>query len=130
MNPTNPLTPYLKSFQEEMERQFYSPLRLLVTANLPAYRATHSRFIFRRFVRFIVTNGVGRMNPSTPVAVTERQLLKQSYEWYLRRQRRVSSRTIFHSWRIADRFVTLRFAMGSAIWRRSERPTSSPSCNR
>jgi hypothetical protein len=35
--------------------------------------------------------------------------LRRNYETYLRRQRGLSERTIFHSWRIADRFLAFRF---------------------
>jgi integrase/recombinase XerD len=35
--------------------------------------------------------------------------LKLDYELYLRRQRGLSERTVFHSWRIADRFLEFRF---------------------
>jgi integrase/recombinase XerD len=35
--------------------------------------------------------------------------LRRDYETYLRRQRGLSERTIFHSWRIADRFLEFRF---------------------
>ncbi len=39
----------------------------------------------------------------------DRTELKQEYETYLCRQRGLSERTIFHSWRIADRFLEFRF---------------------
>lgn len=39
----------------------------------------------------------------------DRAELKQEYETYLRRQRGLSERTIFHSWRLADRFLDFRF---------------------
>ena len=35
--------------------------------------------------------------------------LRRDYETYLRRQRGLNERTIFHSWRIADRFLEFRF---------------------
>ena len=35
--------------------------------------------------------------------------LKLDYEHYLRRQRGLSERTIFHCWRFADRFLEFRF---------------------
>jgi|SRR5882724_8499550 len=35
--------------------------------------------------------------------------LRRDYETYLRRQQGLSARTIFHSWRIADRFLEFRF---------------------
>lgn len=38
-----------------------------------------------------------------------RSIIKSDYETYLRRQRGLSERTIFHSWRFADRFLTFHF---------------------
>ena len=35
--------------------------------------------------------------------------LRRDYETCLHRQRGLSERTIFHSWRIADRFLEFRF---------------------
>lgn len=37
------------------------------------------------------------------------QTLKTEYEDYLRHQRGLSERTIYHCWRFADRFITFRF---------------------
>jgi len=37
------------------------------------------------------------------------QALKTEYEDYLRHQRGLSERTIYHCWRFADRFITFRF---------------------
>lgn len=42
-------------------------------------------------------------------AEASRALLKRDYEDYLRRQRGLSERTIFHCWRFADRFLDFRF---------------------
>lgn len=49
--------------------------------------------------------------PTTAISTTalDRAELKQDYETYLRRQRGLNERTIFHSWRIADRFLDFRF---------------------
>jgi len=38
-----------------------------------------------------------------------RQTLKDEYQTYLREQRGLSARTIYHGWRFADRFITFRF---------------------
>ena len=38
--------------------------------------------------------------------------LKRDYEAYLRQQRGLSERTIFHAWRFADRFLLIRFGDG------------------
>jgi site-specific recombinase XerD len=40
---------------------------------------------------------------------TDRTALRADYEHYLRHQRGLSERTIFHSWRFADRFLEFRF---------------------
>lgn len=63
----------------------------------------------KRFVRFLVEQGVGK--PPLPRTATEiaRAELRRDYEVYLRRQRGLSERTIFHSWRFADRFLDFRF---------------------
>lgn len=37
------------------------------------------------------------------------KMLKTDYEDYLRHQRGLSERTIYHCWRFADRFITFRF---------------------
>ncbi len=63
----------------------------------------------RRFVRFLVGEGVAKPTPEVVPADTELGRLKRAYEDYLRRQRGLSDRTIFHSWRIAHRFLTFRF---------------------
>ena len=46
-------------------------------------------------------------------ARTPRAILKSDYEDYLRRQRGLSERTIFHCWRFADRFLDFRFGEGA-----------------
>lgn len=52
----------------------------------------------------------------TSSPLTAKQLaragLQQDYEIYLRRQRGLSERTIYHSWRLADRFLDFRFGDG------------------
>ena len=76
-------------------------------------RRTYAAFMAKRFVRFLTEQGVGK--PSSPPTAKEiaRAGLKRDYEAYLRRQRGLSERTIFHAWRFADRF--LRFRFGDAI---------------
>ena len=70
---------------------------------------TYPAFIVRSFVRFLAEQGVGK--PAVPPTAKEvaRRELKGDYENYLRRQRGLSERTIFHSWRFADRFLEFRF---------------------
>jgi site-specific recombinase XerD len=74
-----------------------------------SFRSKTNAFIIRAFVRFSAALGATK-----PVLVASRDdsvrgRLRQDYENYLRRQRGLSERTIFHSWRIADRFLQFRF---------------------
>jgi site-specific recombinase XerD len=65
--------------------------------------------IAKRFVRFLSERGAGKLPvPRAPKEIA-RAALKRDYETYLRRQRGLSERTIFHSWRVADRFLEFRF---------------------
>jgi len=84
-------------------------VNLIAKSDLPSCRAKHNRFMVHSFVKFLVSLGVAKPTPESVPADTERGLLKRAYEEYLRRQRGLSERTIFHSWRIADRFLTFRF---------------------
>jgi integrase/recombinase XerD len=84
-------------------------LDLIAKADLPPCHVKYNRFIVRSFVKFLVSLGVAKLMPQATSADTERGLLRHAYEEYLRRQRGLSERTIFHSWRIADRFLTFRF---------------------
>jgi site-specific recombinase XerD len=72
----------------------------------------HNAFIVRTFVKFLTT--VGATKPALVRAPddTMRGRLKLEYEEYLRRQRGLSERTIFHCWRFADRFLTFCFQGG------------------
>jgi site-specific recombinase XerD len=74
-----------------------------------SFRSKTSAFIIRTFVRFLVTLRATKEVLATPPDDSARGQLKQDYENYLRRQRGLSERTIFHSWRIADRFLEFRF---------------------
>jgi integrase/recombinase XerD len=65
--------------------------------------------IARRFVEHLIEIGVATAPPPTPKQVA-REALRRDYEDYLRRQRGLSDRTIYHCWRIADRFLDHRFA--------------------
>lgn len=53
-------------------------------------------------------NTITKINASTDKN-TFRAALRADYEHYLRHQRGLSERTIFHSWRFADRFLEFRF---------------------
>lgn len=72
-------------------------------------RKISATFIVRRYVRFLAERGAGK--PASPLTAKEiaRAELRRDYETYLRRQRGLSERTIFHSWRFADRFLEFRF---------------------
>lgn len=72
-------------------------------------RRPYATFIVKRFIRFL--NGRGTAKQPLPRSAKEvaRAALKRDYEIYLRRQRGLSERTIFHSWRFADRFLEFRF---------------------
>ncbi|HEX4000983.1 MAG TPA: site-specific integrase [Pirellulales bacterium] len=74
-----------------------------------SFRSKTSAFIIRTFVRFLATLGATKTVLATSPGDSARGQLKQDYENYLRRQRGLSERTIFHSWRIADRFLEFRF---------------------
>lgn len=86
-----------------------------LAAELMRHEATESGqrpyavFIARRFVSYLTALGLAR----APMPPTARELaraaLRREYEDYLRRQRGLSERTIFHCWRFADRFLEFRF---------------------
>lgn len=85
---------------------------LIAKAKLPPYRSRHNRFIVRSFVTFLHTLGGGTSPAVMTTDDSARAELRRNYEAYLRRQRGLSERTIFHSWRLADRFLTFRFGEG------------------
>jgi site-specific recombinase XerD len=72
-------------------------------------RPTYAACIVRRFVRFLAQQGVGR--PVRPPAAHEavREAWRRDYETYLRQHRGASERTVYHAWRVADRFLAFRF---------------------
>jgi integrase/recombinase XerD len=84
---------------------------LIAKAKVAPSRSKYNRFIVGSFISFLRTLDVG----TSPVAVvtddSARAGLRRDYEAYLRRQRGLSERTIFHSWRLADRFLTFRFGV-------------------
>jgi integrase/recombinase XerD len=79
-------------------------LELLVPVELPSQKL-YSRFMVRNFIRFLIEQGVVKL----PLDNSARACLKRDYEQYLHCQRGLSERTIFHAWRIADRFLQFRF---------------------
>src|SRR6202012_1659022 len=84
-------------------------VNLIAKSCLPSCHAIHNRFMVRRFVTFLVGEGVAKPTPEAVPAGTNLERVKSAYEDYLRRQRGLSDRTILHSWRIAHRFLTFRF---------------------
>lgn len=72
-------------------------------------RSTYAVFIAKRLVRFLRSHGAGKPPPPPTAKEMARAKLKNDYERYLRSQRGLSERTIFHSWRYVDRFLTFRF---------------------
>jgi site-specific recombinase XerD len=76
-------------------------------------RRTYAAFMATRFIRFLTEQGVGK--PPLPRTAEEiaRTALKRDYQAYLRRQRGLAERTIFHAWRFADRFLRFRFGEAS-----------------
>ena len=72
-------------------------------------RRTYAAFMARRFVRFLSEQGVGKPPPPPTAKEIARVDLRRDYEAYLRRQRGLSETTIYHSWRLADRFLEFRF---------------------
>ena len=82
---------------------------LIARPDESANRGKYHRFIIRSFIEFLT--GLGAVKPPISPAPddTARGVLKRSYEDFLRRQRGLSDRTIFHSWHVANRFLTFRF---------------------
>jgi integrase/recombinase XerD len=64
--------------------------------------------IARRFTEHLIGIGVAIATPPTPKQIA-RETLRLDYENYLRRQRGLSDRSIYHCWRLADRFLDHRF---------------------
>lgn len=93
----------LKDLDEE------SAVAVMSRSGLPSYRSKYGRFIARSFIKFLATAGVVKPSLATAPDDSVRGRLKREYEEYLRRQRGLSERTIFHSWRLADRFLAFRF---------------------
>lgn len=72
-------------------------------------RDKHNRFIVKSFVNFLTVLGVAKSPLDAAPDNTTRGRLKSEYEAHLKYQRGLSERTIFHSWRLADRFMAFRF---------------------
>jgi integrase/recombinase XerD len=64
--------------------------------------------IARRFTEHLIGSGVATATPPTPKQIA-RETLRHNYEDYLRRHRGLSDRSIYHCWRLANRFLDHRF---------------------
>lgn len=80
-----------------------------------AKRKQHAIFIIRQFIRFLVDAGAVRPSEARR---DDRPLgrLRLEYEEYLRIQRGLSERSIYHCWRFADRFLAFRFKGKALDW--------------
>jgi site-specific recombinase XerD len=82
-----------------------------LTAQLdwPAARHRLTEYVVKRFVRFLVEQGV-KMPVRTPAPPARaRAKLRRDYEAYLRHQRGLGDGTISHCWRFAEGFLDFRF---------------------
>lgn len=84
-------------------------LELIATAESRKGSNTSAAFIVKRFVQFLIKQGQGKPLPPPTAKDVVRAEMRGDYENYLRRQRGLSERTIFHCWRFADRFLDFRF---------------------
>ncbi|MFB9263122.1 tyrosine-type recombinase/integrase [Bradyrhizobium erythrophlei] len=80
-------------------------------------RQRYAIFIIRKFIRFLVDAGVARP-PEAYCDDSPLARLRQEYEDYLRVQRGLSARSIYHCWRFADRFLAFRFKGKAFDWSR------------
>lgn len=84
-------------------------LELMAGAETVRARNTSGVFIVKRFVGWLVEQGLAKPSSAPTPTNVARAELRRDYEAYLRRQRGLSERTIFHCWRFADRFLDFRF---------------------
>jgi integrase/recombinase XerD len=97
---------------------------LILKADLKQSRPTYATFIVKRFARFLAEQGAGKPMPPLSAKEAARTALRVDYETYLRRQRGVSESTVYHSWRVADRFLAFRFGLRWGICPASRHVTS------
>jgi integrase len=83
--------------------------RLVAERVIPASscRKSWTAFAVKRFVRYLIEQGAAPSLLPSPDD-TARGQLRHEYEEYLRNQRGLSERTIYHCWRFADRFQQFR----------------------
>jgi integrase/recombinase XerD len=84
-------------------------VELIAKAGWMRERSTYPALIVKRFVRFLVDQGVARPPlPPTAKELSEEEL-RRDYLVYLRRQRGVCERTVSRSWRFVSKFLNFRF---------------------
>lgn len=81
---------------------------LIANSKQPKTQSKYDRLIVRRYLEFLISIGAVK-SPEVLEDNGVRASLRRSYEQFLRHQRGLSERTVFHSWRVADRFLTFRF---------------------
>lgn len=84
-------------------------LELIAGVEVFKARKIKAAFIVKRFVGWLAEQGLAKWPPAPAPKDVARAELRRDYETYLRRQRGLSERTIFHCWRFADRFLDFRF---------------------
>jgi len=84
-------------------------LELIATVAEFRGRKIKAAYIVRRFVQWLAEQGAAKPLPPPRPKDVARGELRRDYESYLRRQRGLSERTIYHCWRFADRFLEFRF---------------------
>jgi integrase/recombinase XerD len=84
-------------------------IRATVLNTTAAIYRTNTRFCLNRFINHLVAAGVASLPEPPPKAPTALELLHQEYDAYLRNQRGLSERTIYHCHRFMDRFIAFRF---------------------
>lgn len=78
----------------------------------PGRRQAYAAFIAKRFAEYLSKQGIVKPSATSVAKHIARADLRRDYEAYLRGQRGLSERTIFHCWRFADRFLEFRFGDG------------------
>jgi len=146
-NINNPLGDYPERFLRQLESQFYALATLREYGRCLRALAAHMReqhikmtsfaeadakrlsedcgvgprryatFIFKQFIRYLIDAGAV-LAPEAYRDDSPLGRLRLEYEDYLRVQRGLSERSIYHCWRFADRFLAFRFNGKPIEWSR------------